>query len=71
MNKPKTIKGFKTIEEEQREQEKLREMLILLQQLFQREEATAKGIIECLYDIGTVNWINKNIPFLLLNPTLK
>ena len=65
------MKPLKTLPEEQKEQEKLREMLILLQQLFQREEATAKRVIECLYDIGTVNWINKNVPFRLLNPTLK
>ena len=65
------MKSLKTLQEEQKEQERFREMLILLQQLFQREEATAKGIIACLYDIGTINWINKNVPFWLLNSSLK
>ena len=65
------MKCLKTLQEEQIEQERLREMLILLEQLFQREEATAKGIVGCLYDIGTVNWINRNVPFGLLNSTLK
>ena len=67
----KNIVPIKTTEEKNREEEKLHEILILLQQLFQREEATAKRIIECLYDIGTVNWINKNIRLFPFNSLLK
>jgi hypothetical protein len=63
--------AIKTREEQQREEERLTEILILLEQLFQREEATAKRIIACLYDIATVNWINKNIQLSLLNSLLK
>jgi hypothetical protein len=67
----KNIVPIKTTAEQNREQERLHEIFILLQQLFQREEATAKRIIECLYDIGTVNWINKNIRLFPFNSLFK
>jgi hypothetical protein len=65
MRKPKTQ------QERQLEQEKLREILILLSQLFAREEVTAKAIVGCLYDIATVNLINKFCPLWGINATLK
>lgn len=61
----------KTLQEYQKEEEKLREILVLLEQLFKREEATAKAIIGCLYDIATLNLINKYCPLWGINPTLK
>ena len=61
----------KTIEEQELEEQKLREILILLSQLFQREEATAKAIVGCLYDIATINLINKYISLWGINATLK
>lgn len=67
----KNIVPIKTTEEKNKEQDRLNEILILLQQLFQREEATAKRIIECLYDIGTVNFINKKVRLFPFNSLLK
>lgn len=67
----KNIVPIKTTEEKNQQEDRLHEILILLQQLFQREEATAKRIIECLYDIGTVNFINKNIRLFPFNSLLK
>ncbi|MBE9222316.1 hypothetical protein IQ215_06360 [Cyanobacterium stanieri LEGE 03274] len=61
----------KTLKEYQQEEEKLREILVLLEQLFKREEASAKAIIGCLYDIATLNLINKYCPLWGINPTLK
>ena len=61
----------KTQQEKELEKEKLREILILLSQLFAREEVTAKAIVGCLYDIAIVNLINKYIPLWGINPTLK
>lgn len=65
MSKPKNQ------EEKALEEEKLREILILLDQLFRREEATAKGIVGCLYDIAMINIINKYCPLWGINATLK
>ena len=46
----------------QLEAERVREMLTLLTSLMAREEATIKLIIDCLYDIGYINLINKPAP---------
>jgi hypothetical protein len=45
--------------EAQIEEERMRDILLLLDSLFRREETTAKLILNCLYDIGSVNWVNK------------
>ena len=61
----------KTQQEKELEEQKLREILILLSQLFQREEATARAIVGCLYDIATLNLINKYSSLWGINQTLK
>ena len=53
------------------EAERVREMLTLLTSLMAREEATIKLIIDCLYDIGYVNLINKKVRFRPLNSLAK
>ncbi|MBL1208350.1 hypothetical protein [Geminocystis sp. GBBB08] len=62
---------IKTQEEVDKEQQNLQEILILLDQLFRREEATAKSIVGCLYDIAMINLINKYCPLWGINLTLK
>jgi hypothetical protein len=49
------------------EAERIQEVLILLTSLIGREEATIKLIIDCLYDIGSVNLINKKVRFRPIN----
>ena len=61
----------KTIKEQEFEEQKLIEILILLSQMFQREETTAKAIVGCLYDIALMNLINKYTPLWGINGTLK
>jgi hypothetical protein len=51
----------------QLEAERIQEVLILLNSLVGREEATIKLIIDCLYDIGSVNLINKKVRFRPIN----
>jgi hypothetical protein len=51
----------------QLEAERIQEVLILLTSLVGREEATIKLIIDCLYDIGSVNLINKKVRFRPVN----
>ena len=45
--------------EEQKKQERMRDVFLLLQQLVEREEITLKLIIDCLYDVGIINIVNK------------
>lgn len=61
----------KSLKEQRQEQERLTEMLIVLEELFRREDVAAKRIIACLYDIAVVNWINKNVRIYPFNPLLK
>jgi hypothetical protein len=55
----------------QLEAERIQEVLILLTSLVGREEATIKLIIDCLYDIGSVNLINKKVRFRYVNSITK
>jgi hypothetical protein len=55
----------------QLEAERIQEVLILLTSLVGREEATIKLIIDCLYDIGSVNLINKKVRFRSVNSITK
>lgn len=41
------------------EEERMQEVLYLLKGMFEREEITARMIINCLYDVGTVKIINR------------
>ncbi|NEP55747.1 MAG: hypothetical protein F6K31_01770 [Symploca sp. SIO2G7] len=59
------------LEEERREQERVKNILLLLEHLVEREEATVKIILDCLYDIGYVNLINKKFSPRLLNKIMK
>lgn len=55
----------------QLEAERIQEVLILLTSLTAREEATIKLIIDCLYDIGAVNAIDKKVRMRPLNAIAK
>lgn len=61
----------KTPEEIKREQERMRDIHILLENLFANEEATIKLIIDCLYDVGSVNIANKKVPWRWANRLTK
>lgn len=39
----------------------MQDVLVLLQHLTENEETTIKLIIECLYDVGAINFINKKV----------
>ena len=55
----------------QMEAERIQEVLILLTSLIASEEATIKLIIDCLYDIGHINLIDKKVRFRPLNAIAK
>ena len=58
-------------QEEKMKQEKMHDVCLLLQNLAEREEATVKQILDCLYDVGAVNLVNKRFRFRPLNRLLK
>ncbi|NBD33010.1 MAG: hypothetical protein GVY17_08630 [Cyanobacteria bacterium] len=61
----------KRLEEERIKEERMHDVLLLLDNLVEREEATVKNILDCLYDVGSINIINKKVPFRPMNRFLK
>jgi hypothetical protein len=43
------------------EAERIRDVMILVTSLIEREEVTIKLIIDCLYDIGSMNLIDRKV----------
>ncbi|WP_413173627.1 hypothetical protein [Anabaena azotica] len=61
----------KLLNEKEREEKLMQDVLLLLVNLIYREETTVKLIINCLYDAGSTNLINQKLRFGTLNTTLK
>ncbi|MCF2149736.1 hypothetical protein IQ276_025560 [Desmonostoc muscorum LEGE 12446] len=53
------------------EAERMHDVLLLLQNLINSEEATVKLILDCLYDVGSVNLINQKLPVQPVNRLMK
>jgi hypothetical protein len=68
---PKTAHIIRQPEEIRIEQERMRDVLILLQHLVQQEEVTIRLILDCLYDIGAVNLINQKFRVRPVNKLMK
>lgn len=58
-------------EEKRQQEERFRDILLLLENLLEREDKTVMMILDCLYDIGSVNLINKKIASRPLNDLIK
>ena len=67
----KSIEVQKISEEEQKKKERMRDIFLLLQQLVEREEVTLRLIIDCLYDVGSINLVNKKFHNKPLNGLMK
>lgn len=55
----------------QTELERVEEVMRLLENLIQREEATVKSILDSLYDVGSVRLIDQRVPIEMLRWPLK
>ncbi len=55
----------------QAELERIEEVLLLLDNLFQREEAVAKSVIDCLYEVGSGRLIDQRVPLRALRWPIK
>ncbi|MEH2069043.1 MAG: hypothetical protein V7K47_12920 [Nostoc sp.] len=60
-----------TLAEKHVEAERMHDVLLLLQNLINSEEATVKLILDCLYDVGSVNLINQKLPVRPVNRLMK
>lgn len=57
--------------EELKKQERMRDVTLLLQQIVEREEVALKLIIDCLIDVGSINYANNKLHNLHLNKIMK
>lgn len=67
----KSSKTDAVIWEQQREDERMRDVEMLLESLFLREEVTLRLIADCLYDVGSVNLLNQRVHSKPLNRFMK
>jgi hypothetical protein len=67
----KPIQVQKISPEEQKKQERMRDVSVLLENLVEREQATLMLIIDCLYDVGTINIVNKKFRNQPMNRLMK
>lgn len=51
----------------QADQVRMADVTLMLDSMFEREEATVEIILNCLYDIGSVHWIDQRVPNQSLN----
>lgn len=59
------------IKEQKFKQQRMHDVLVLVENLACREEVTIKMILDCLYDVGSVNLINKKFPSRPINKVMK
>jgi hypothetical protein len=59
------------VAESQREAERMRDVQLLLTHLLRQEDVTIKFILDCLYDVGSVNLINQKVRSQPLNQLTK
>ncbi len=59
------------VREQQIEDDRMRDVELLLESLFLREEVTVRLIVDCLYDVGSMNLVNKRVRSQPLNRLAK
>lgn len=57
--------------EELKKKERMRDVTLLLQQIVEREETSLKLIIDCLIDVGSINYANAKLSNPPLNKMMK
>lgn len=57
--------------EELKKKERMRDVTLLLQQMVEREEVTLKLIVDCLIDVGSINYANHRLHNPPLNKIMK
>jgi hypothetical protein len=71
VSSPKPANVPQSLLEARLEDERMQEILLLLDHLLKREEVTVKLILNCLYDIGSVRLVNQKLPGRPLNGMAK
>ncbi|EDX87167.1 hypothetical protein S7335_4874 [Synechococcus sp. PCC 7335] len=67
----KSQKTSAVVREQQIEDDRMRDVELLLESLFLREEVTLRLIVDCLYDVGSMNLVNRRVRSRPLNRIMK
>jgi hypothetical protein len=67
----KSLKVKPVSPEELKKKERMRDVTLLIQQLVEREETSLKLIIDCLIDVGSINYANHKLQNSSLNKIMK
>lgn len=67
----KSPKTSAVVREQQIEDDRMRDVELLLESLFLREEVTLRLIVDCLYDVGSINLVNRRVRSRPLNQIMK
>ncbi|AUC61746.1 hypothetical protein AA637_11585 [Cyanobacterium sp. HL-69] len=72
-NKPIKIVAIEEVnpQEKRFQEQRMKDLFLLIENLAMQEEATIKLIIECLYDVGMINLINKKVKHPSANKIIK
>lgn len=69
--KEESLRVEKISAEERKKEERMRDVTLLLQQIVEREETALKLIIDCLIDVGSINYANAKLSNPPLNKMMK
>ncbi|QSJ17421.1 hypothetical protein JYQ62_00580 [Nostoc sp. UHCC 0702] len=67
----KTVESPEKLAHKRLTAERMQDVHLLLQNLVNNEEATVKLVLDCLYDIGSINFIDQKFRARSLNKTVK
>lgn len=67
----KTIELSQLLQDKIIEEERIHDVLLILENLVTREESSIKLILDCLYDVGTTNLIDQKFHHRTLKGSLK
>jgi len=59
------------LKEERKKDQYMHDVLLLLHNLFEREEATVMVVLDCLYEVGSINLVNQKVANRTLNRLAK
>ena len=65
------LRNSTAIRERQIEDDRMRDVELLLESLFLREEVTLRLVLDCLYDVGSMNLVNRRVQARPLNRIMK
>jgi hypothetical protein len=66
-----SVTSSEQLARQQLEEQRMRDVRLLLLNLSENEEATIKLVLDCLYDIGAVNFINQKFRYRPFNRVMK